>query len=229
MPRRLDGGAPTLVLEGRAGQRPERGFGTGAVDLLRRAFGLGAERVRVGDLVPVTVSSDNQGAASPLLPLPPTGGYRTEGCSPWFVVVEGGVEDGFCSGFDEVAALGQGLLHVGDHGAGGFGNQSGDETRGLSCAAGAGGSGGGVGEAVVDDGGDVVGVANPRALMRRGSRVSTLWWLASARRSSADRAPKASESMTACACSSVSPEPRTKVVQRSCWAAAAMVSYSAAS
>jgi len=73
------------------------------------------------------------------------------------VGVEGGVEDGFCSGFDEVASLGQCLLHVGGHGAGGFGNQPGDETRCLSCAARAGGAGGGVGEAVVDDGGDVVG------------------------------------------------------------------------
>ncbi len=94
MPRRLGGGAPTLVLEGRAGQRPERGFGAGAVDLLRRAFGLGAERCRIGDLVPVTVSSDNQGAASPLLPLPPNRGYRAECGNPWLVGVEGGVEEG---------------------------------------------------------------------------------------------------------------------------------------
>ena len=56
-----------------------------------------------------------------------------------------------------------------------------------------------------------------------------LWWLASARRSSAARAPKASESMTASAWSVVRPEALMRVVQRSCWAAAAMVSYSAAS
>lgn len=37
---------------------------------------------------------------------------------------------------------------------------------------------------------------NPRAAMRRGRRVSTLCWLASARRNSAMRAPKASELMT---------------------------------
>lgn len=49
----------------------------------------------------------------------------------------------------------------GGHGAGGFGDQPGDEARGLACAAGAGGAGGGVGEAVVDDGGDVVGVGEP--------------------------------------------------------------------
>lgn len=78
--------------------------------------------------------------------------------------MEGGVEDGFCSGFDEVAAFGQGLLHVGAHVAGGFGNQSGDETRCLSCAAGAGGSDGGGGQAVVDDRGDVVGVSEPARL-----------------------------------------------------------------
>ena len=71
--------------------------------------------------------------------------------------------------------------------------------------------------------------ANPRALMRRGRRVSTLWWLASARRSSAVKAPKASESITASAWSVVRPLVVTRVVQRSCWAAAAMVSYSAAS
>ena len=118
----------------------------------------------VGDLVSVSVGGDDQGAASPLSPLPPTGGYRTEGCNPWFVGVEGGVEDGFCSGFDEVAAPGQSPLHVRGHGAGGFGNQPGNEKRCPSSASRSGGSGGGLGEAVVDNGGDVVGVSEPTSL-----------------------------------------------------------------
>ena len=143
------------------GQRPVCGFGPGAVDLLRCTSRLGAEWGRVGDLVSVSVGGDNHSAPSPLLPLPPSRGYRTECCNPWFVGVEGGVEDCFCSGFDEVAAFGQGLLHIGGHGAGGFGNQPGDETRCLSGASGPGGSGGGVGEAVLDNGGDVVGVGEP--------------------------------------------------------------------
>ena len=105
----------------------------------------GSERLRAGDLVAVTVGGDDQGAASPLLPPPPIGWDRTECRCPWLFRVEGGVEDGFCSGFDEVSALGQGLLHVGGHGAGGFGDQPGDETRCLSCAAGACGAGGGDG------------------------------------------------------------------------------------
>ena len=133
----------------------------GSVDLLRCAFGLGAERVRVGDLVPVTVSGDDQGAASPLVPLPTAGGYRTECCNPWLVGVEGGVEDGFCSGFDEAAALGQGLLHVGVHGASGFGDQACDEPRALPVPTRAGGAGGGVSDSVVDDRRDVVGVSEP--------------------------------------------------------------------
>jgi len=45
VPSRLGGGAPTLVLDGRTGQRPERCFGPGAVDLLRRALRPGAEPV----------------------------------------------------------------------------------------------------------------------------------------------------------------------------------------
>lgn len=149
-------------------------FCAGSVDLLRHSFRLGAERVRVGDLVPLTVGGHNQGAASPLLPLPPTGRYRTECRNPELVGVEGGVEDGFCSGFDGVAALGQGLLHVGGHGTGGFGDQPGDETRGLSGAAGTGRSRSGVGEAVVDDGGDVVDVGEPTNLdeaWQQGSHV----------------------------------------------------------
>lgn len=125
---------------------------------------MGAERGRVADLVPVTVSGHDHGAASPLPPFPPIGWDRTECRNPWFVGVDGGVQDCFCSSFDEVAALGQGLLHVGGHGAGGFGNQAGDETRGLAGAARSGGTDGGVGEAVVDDGGDVVGVGEPASL-----------------------------------------------------------------
>lgn len=125
---------------------------------------MGAERGRVADLVPVTVSGHDHGAASPLPPFPPIGWDRTECRNPWFVGVDGGVQDCFCSSFDEVAALGQGLLHVGGHGAGGFRNQAGDETRGLAGAARSGGTDGGVGEAVVDDGGDVVGVGEPASL-----------------------------------------------------------------
>lgn len=68
---------------------------------------------------------------------------------------------------------------------------------------------------------------NPRAAPG-GNKMSRLWWLASARRSSAVRAPNASDSIAASACSSVRPESRIRVTQRSCWAAAAMVSYSAA-
>lgn len=113
----------------------------------------------------VSVGGDDQGAPSPLSPLPPTGGYRTEDCNSWLVGVEGGVEDGFCSGFDEVAALGQGLLHAGGNGAGGYGgNEPGDKTRGLSGPAGAGGSGGDLGKAVVNGGGDVVGVGESAIL-----------------------------------------------------------------
>jgi len=88
--------------------------------------------------------------------------------------VEGGVEDGFCSGFDEVAALGQGLLHVGGRRAGGFGNQPGDETRRVTGTSRSGGAGGGVGEAVVDDGGDVVGVGEPTSPDEARWRVSTM-------------------------------------------------------
>lgn len=70
---------------------------------------------------------------------------RTEYVDSLIVSVEGG----FYSGFDEVAALGQGLLHVEGDGAGGFGDQPGDEAWGLSGAAGAGGSGSGVDVVVV--------------------------------------------------------------------------------
>ena len=164
VPSRLGGGPPTLVLDSWAGQGSQCCFGPGAFDLLRCALGLGAERVRVGDLVVVPVGDHNQGAASPLLPLPPTGGHWTECCNPWLAGAESGVEDCFCSGFDEVTALGQGLLHVGGHRTGGFGNQPGDETRRPSCASRSGGSGGGVRQAVVDDGGDVVGIDNPASL-----------------------------------------------------------------
>ena len=68
------------------------------------------------------------------------------------------------AGLATLAALDQGLLHVGVHGAGGFGNQPCDETRRPSYASRAGGSCGGVREAVVDDGGDVVGVGEPARL-----------------------------------------------------------------
>lgn len=113
VPSRLGGGALTLVVGGRAGQGSQCCFSSGALDFLRSAFRLGAERVRVGDLETVTVSSHNHNAVAPRLPHPPTGGYRTECGNPWLVGVEGSVEDGFGSGFNEVAALGQGLLHVG--------------------------------------------------------------------------------------------------------------------
>lgn len=104
-----------------------------------------------------------------------------------------------------MAALSQGLLHVGGHGAGGFGNQPDNETRCLRVRP--------------DPAGRAVALErrwwmteamssaseNPRALMRCGRRASTLWWLASARRSSAINAPKASDSITACAWSVVRP------------------------
>ena len=104
VPRSLVGGATALVLDGWAGQGSQRGFGPGTVDLLRHARRLGAERGRSGDLVPVTVSSDHHSAASPLLPPPLIGWDRTECCDPWLLGVEGGVEDSFYSGFDEVTA-----------------------------------------------------------------------------------------------------------------------------
>ena len=47
--------------------------------------------------------------------------------------------------------------------------------------------------------------AKPRARLRRCREVSTLWWLASTLRSSAINAPKASDSITACAWSVVRP------------------------
>lgn len=71
--------------------------------------------------------------------------------------------------------------------------------------------------------------SNSRARTRRGSSASTSWWLASARRSSAVSGPKASDSIAAVASSSESPEVRSSDAQRSRCAAAAMVSYSAAS
>ena len=161
MQSRLGGGAPALVLDGWAGQGPERGFCAGAVDFLRCALGLGAERGRVGDLVAVSVGGDRHSAASPLLPRSFTVRHRTECRGPGLVGLQGGVEDRFCPGFDELAASGQRLLHVGGHGAGGFGNQAGDETQGLAGAAGAGGSSSDAGEGLVDDGGDVGGVGEP--------------------------------------------------------------------
>lgn len=65
---------------------------------------------------------------------------------------------------------------------------------------------------------------NPRAATRRGRSASRLWWLASARRSSAVSGPSASDWMARSASSVVRPEVRRRLAQRSCWAAATMVS-----
>ena len=52
-------------------------------------------------------------------------------------------------------------MHVGCHRAGGFGDEAGDQSGWFAGAAGADWSCGGVGEAFVEYGGDVVGVTEP--------------------------------------------------------------------
>ena len=71
--------------------------------------------------------------------------------------------------------------------------------------------------------------SSPCRARTAGRSRSTEWPLASARRSSAASGPNASELMATSACSGLRPEARISVAQRSRWAAAAMVSYSAAS
>lgn len=151
----------------------ESGACSCGVDLLAGALRRRTERSAVvGDLVAVAVGRNRTGGAPPRLPLLRLLGFGAEFRGPRLVVGEGAVEHGIGALLAEVAALVQGLAHLvgrrparlGGHGAGGFGDQPCDETRCLSGAAGADGSGGGVGEAVVDDGGDVVGVAEPARL-----------------------------------------------------------------
>lgn len=49
VPSRLGSGPQTLVLDGRVEARQERGFGPGAVDLLRRVLRAGAKGLRVSE------------------------------------------------------------------------------------------------------------------------------------------------------------------------------------
>lgn len=99
-----------------------------------------------------------------MLSLPSSRGYRVVCRDPWFLDVDGGLEVGFYSVLDEVVSLGQGLLHVGAPVADDLGNQPGDKTQSVAGASGADCPGGGVGEAVVDNGGDAFGIGEPASL-----------------------------------------------------------------
>lgn len=106
-----------------------------------------------GDVVAVVVCGDCVCGFAPGYGLVLVGGYLAECCGPEFVGVEGGVEDGVGSGFDEVAALVEGGSHLRVGHAVGVWDEAGDQTGYLSCAAGAGGACGGSFDAVVEVGG----------------------------------------------------------------------------
>lgn len=149
---------------GLAGELAKCGLCSGAVDLLRRVIRHWTERRILGDAVTVVVGGDGAGVPSPRRCLARVARRVTEWPRPSFSGGAGGVEHSAGAGLDQLAPFIEGMPHIGGHRAGGFRDQPGDETRRVACAAGVSGAGGGVGEAVVDDGGDVIGVGEPASL-----------------------------------------------------------------
>ncbi|WP_091970892.1 hypothetical protein [Propionibacterium cyclohexanicum] len=73
-------------------------------------------------------------------------------------VGERSLEECVGASLDEATTLGERPSELIVHGAGGFGDESGDQARCFAGAAGSRRSDGRLGDAVVEDGGDVVGV-----------------------------------------------------------------------
>lgn len=86
-------------------------------------------------------------------------GWGTQSVGPGFSPGERGVEADSCSLLDEHASFIEGAPHLLCHGAGGLWDEPGDQTRCTAGSAGAGGTRGGAFNAVVNDGCDVVGIA----------------------------------------------------------------------
>src|SRR5699024_757792 len=146
------------------GKLVERCFGAGTIDLLRGDFRHRAERTRAGDAIAVAVGGDDPRVLAP--PLLPTGIRRrcAEWACPGLVVSKSCVKDCVGAGFDQVTTLVQCLTHVCGDWAVDAWDQAGNQTRRPAGAAGTGRSRSGVGEAVMDDRGEILGVLKSAGL-----------------------------------------------------------------
>ncbi len=169
----------------------ERGARPCGVDLLCGRLGRGSERCVVGDAVAVSVGGDYAGGLAPGRRSSSVVRLRSKGLRPRHALGQRAVEYGVGACLDQLLSLVERCSHLDVDDSMRLCKEAGDESRWLASPAGACGPGGRPLDPVVEDGGDVVGVAEPaRCGEAREKRIDIVMVRFSPAKSSCERAER---------------------------------------